>query len=209
MTQTKRGPYKNGIVRRRQILDKAVEVFGTYGYLAGSLRQIAAEVGVTPAALARHFDSKEDLLVEVLRYWENDNAHRTAGAEPTGVAALRDLTDLMEYHLRHRGFLQLFLTLGVEATNPDHPARQFIVERYASTREGFAKRIQDAIDAGELMPLPPEQVQSEARLLIAALDGFELQWLLDPDFDLVSEVDRFIEATIRRLEGTPRLPVDK
>ncbi|WP_205865047.1 TetR/AcrR family transcriptional regulator [Planctomonas sp. JC2975] len=186
-------------MRRQQILDKAVEVFGTYGYAAGSLRQIAAEVGVTPAALARHFDSKEDLLVEVLRYWESDNAHRTPGPVPTGVAAIRDLTDLMQYHVQHRGFLQLFLTLGVEATNPEHPARSFVVERYASTLAGFAERIEGAISQGEFAPLAPDQIQSEARLLIAALDGLELQWLLNSDFDLVAEVDRFIEGTISRL----------
>lgn len=201
MSTTKRGPYKNGIQRRQQILDKAVEIFGTYGYTAGSLRQIAAEVGVSPAALARHFDSKEDLLVEVLRYWENDNAHRRSGPLPTGVEAIRDLADLMHYHVQHRGFLQLFLTLSVEATNPEHPARTFVVERYASTRADFAGRIRDAVAAGEFTPLSAEETEAEARSLIAVLDGLELQWLLEPDFDLTAAVDRFIEQTIRRLSA--------
>lgn len=202
MTDSKRGPYKNGIQRRQQILDKAVEVFGTYGYTAGSLRQIAAEVGVTPAALMRHYDSKEDLLVEVLRYWENDNAHRESGPALTGVAAIRDLADLMQYHVRHRGFLQLFLTLSVEATNPGHPARDFVTARYASTRADFAQRIRDAIAAGDFAQLSESRIQSEARGLVAMLDGLELQWLLEPDFDLTSEVDQFIEQLIERL-GAP------
>lgn len=199
MSTIKRGPYKNGIQRRQQILDKAVEIFGTYGYTAGSLRQIAAEVGVTPAALARHFDSKEDLLVEVLRYWENDNAHRSSGPAPSGVEAIRDLADLMHYHVQHRGFLQLFLTLTVEATNPEHPARAFVVERYTSTRAEFARRIRDAIAAGQFAPLSAAERDAEARALIAMLDGLELQWLLDPAFDLIAAVDRFIEQTIKRL----------
>ena len=44
-----RGPYQNGIRRRREIIESASRVFASYGFTSGSLRQIADEVGVTPA----------------------------------------------------------------------------------------------------------------------------------------------------------------
>ena len=52
-----RGPYQKGIRRRREIVDAASRIFARYGYGGGSLRQIADDVGVTPAALARHFET--------------------------------------------------------------------------------------------------------------------------------------------------------
>ncbi len=65
-----RGPYRTGIKRRREIVDAASRIFARYGYAGGSLRQIAGDVGVTPAALARHFDNKYGLLQAVLTHWE-------------------------------------------------------------------------------------------------------------------------------------------
>src|ERR1700722_3397963 len=74
-----RGPYQKGIRRRREIVDAASRIFARYGY-GGSLRQIANDVGVTPAALARHFGNKYGLLQAVLTHWEDDDAHHFDGA---------------------------------------------------------------------------------------------------------------------------------
>ncbi len=51
----RRGPYRSGIKRRREIIDAASLVFARYGYAGASLRQMADDVGVTAAAFSRHF----------------------------------------------------------------------------------------------------------------------------------------------------------
>ena len=65
-----RGPYKNGLATRQQIVDASAALFARHGYTGASLREIAREVGVTPSALDRHFAGKEDLLLAVLNQWE-------------------------------------------------------------------------------------------------------------------------------------------
>jgi hypothetical protein len=35
-------------------------------------------------------------------------------------------------------------------------------------------------------------------MLIAAMDGLELQWLIDPDIDLVALFDEYMDAAITR-----------
>lgn len=52
--------------RREQILDAATRTFARAGFTNTSLDAIAAEAGVTPVILYRHFASKADLYREVL-----------------------------------------------------------------------------------------------------------------------------------------------
>ncbi|TQL48849.1 TetR family transcriptional regulator [Homoserinimonas aerilata] len=204
---TVRGPYRNGIERRAEIIAKASEVFGTYGYVAGSLRQIATEVGITPAAITRHFDSKEDLLAEVIRAWTTKSS-QALGPSATGLTHFERLIKLMEFNHAHRGFLELFLTLSTEASNPDHPARRFITERYEQTLTNFMSNLGLAVRSGAAKAMTPSEIEAESREVIAMMDGLEIQWLLNPEVDLLGLFASYIRRTLERwrapaLRSTP------
>jgi AcrR family transcriptional regulator len=47
-------------------LDAALEVFGEKGYEAGTMREIAARVGVSEPAIYRHYASKEAILGDIV-----------------------------------------------------------------------------------------------------------------------------------------------
>lgn len=51
---------------RENILSVAIELFGSRGYDAVSLRDVTAEVGLKAPALYNHFSSKEELLAEAM-----------------------------------------------------------------------------------------------------------------------------------------------
>ncbi len=53
--------------RKSEILDAAVAVFSEKGYDAGSMREIAEIVGVSEPALYRHFSSKEDICLALIK----------------------------------------------------------------------------------------------------------------------------------------------
>jgi AcrR family transcriptional regulator len=53
--------------RRRQILRVARAEFGTDGYHATSMNEVAEAAGVTKPVLYQHFESKEHLFLELLR----------------------------------------------------------------------------------------------------------------------------------------------
>lgn len=196
---TSRGPYKKGVQRRREIIDAAARIFARHGYHGGSLRHIADEVGVTGATLISYFGSKEGLLVAVLRRWQEESSRwQGPGA---GLDHIRALILLMRYHTTHRGFIELFLTLSTEASNPDHPARDFIVKRYEDTFHGFKRQLITARDVGDILPLPDDAIDLEVRSLIALMDGLEIQWLLNPDLDLVSNFQAQVNIAISRWTG--------
>jgi AcrR family transcriptional regulator len=52
--------------RRGEILDAALAVFGEKGYEAGTMREIAARVGVSEPAIYRHYESKEAILADIV-----------------------------------------------------------------------------------------------------------------------------------------------
>lgn len=52
--------------RRGEVLDAALAVFSTKGYDCGTMREIAAVVGVTEPALYRHYAGKEALFEDLI-----------------------------------------------------------------------------------------------------------------------------------------------
>lgn len=165
-----RGPYRTGIRRREQIIDAATAVFAEYGYAGGSVRTIADRIGASPASLLQHFGSKEGLLMAVLRDWDR----RTVDARLTAVTGLdyfRRLPEVMGAHLENRGLLELFSTIAAEASNPTHPAREFIQQRYTDNLATLATHLREAIDTGEATPFTPAEIDQEVRLVTALLDG--------------------------------------
>ena len=191
-----RGPYRTGIKRRREIVDAAARIFARYGYAGGSLRQIAGDVGVTPAALARHFDNKYGLLQAVLNHWEEENDHWFDGAR--GVEYFRRLPLLVEYHTGEPGLIELLLTVATEATDPQHPARAWAVQRYDRTiRLGIAY-LHEARDIGEIHAMDDEQIELEARGVFALMDGMQLQWLLNPSLPVAQMFNDQLEPILKR-----------
>lgn len=203
---TARGPYRKGVERREQIIRSASEVFGELGYIGGSLRTIGDRVGASPATLIQYFGSKEGLLTAVLDDWTTQTSRWSLPDDPRGLAYFRALIRLMEYHVEHRGMLELFITMAAEATNTGHPAREFIQHRYAGLLETASAKLREAADTGEVAPLSDEQIEAEIRILIAVLDGIELQWLLGADVDLPAVVTRHIEQAIASWKAGSSLP---
>jgi len=53
---------------REAVLERSVSLFAAAGFHGVSMRDIAADVGVTPAALYHHFPDKEQLYLGVVAY---------------------------------------------------------------------------------------------------------------------------------------------
>lgn len=193
----RRGPYANGIQRRQQILDHAVTVFGQQGYAGGSLRDIAERVGVTAPAIIRLFGSKEGLLTATLARSEEQTP--LAGAH--GIDYLEGWGRLPEDNIRNRGLVEMLLTVATEASNPEHPAHDFMVERYRSAVDHLATQLREAAERGDIRPLSRDEIETEARGFVALMDGLEIQWLLDPGMDLVAVHEHHFTRMLDRLRA--------
>lgn len=194
-----RGPYRTGVRRKAQIVDAAWAIFARRGYATSSLREIADAVGVTTAALLRHFTSKEELLVATLERWE-EGTHELSIRTDRGDGLDYFLTfpALMSYHVQHPGLIELFLTICTETSDPEHPARAWVAARYAAiVRDGVAQ-LHHAGHLGLARAMSDAEAEAEVRALFAMMDGLELQWLADPGVDLVGQFERAFTITLQR-----------
>lgn len=175
--------YAKGVARRQQILDRAIEVFADKGAEGTSLRAIAEKIGVSHAALLHYFGSREELLVEVLR--EGELRH---GDPRDNVEVVGTMVRAAERNVTIPGFVALYTSLLAGSLEADKQySRDFFSTRFARVRERLAELIRIGQDQGTMRRgIEPEAM---AALVIAASDGLQTQWLLDPDVDIAKSLE--------------------
>ncbi|MFF1817804.1 TetR/AcrR family transcriptional regulator [Kribbella sp. NPDC058245] len=180
MANGRRSNAERTATTRGEILSAAIDAFGTRGFHKASLQEIAAAAGVTPAGLLHHFGSKNQLLTELLAHRDSSEIAEVNDPErPYGTDFLDHLAITAERNSQRRGVTQLYAVLSAEGVTEDHPAQDYFRARYDGLRRMIADEIRTAQTAGDL-PTGPDPVRV-ATLVIAAMDGLQVQWLYDPE----------------------------
>jgi hypothetical protein len=99
-----------------------------------------------------------------------------------GMTSLDGLVELAAVNARDPENSRLFTVTVAEAVSTEHPAHEWARERYVRVHDHNRARIEVAIERGEIPPTA--NVDALARLLTAAMDGLQLQWLLDERVDM-------------------------
>jgi AcrR family transcriptional regulator len=195
-----RGGYAKGDARRDAIVDVATEVFGTQGYRAATMLQIAASCGISRTGLLHHFPTKESLLEAVLS--RRDETSRVQfpveiGTEDADRAALQRLISVVRHNAESPAIVNLFSVLSAEAGDPEHPAHHYFVTRYAALRAGLEESLGRLKAGGALVDgTDPQALAVE---LIALMDGVQVQWVLAPDqIDMALVLQHRINAALAR-----------
>lgn len=185
-----RGPYAKGLQRRQLILEAALRAYARSGPDGPVLRQIAADAGLSERGISHYFASREELLVAIIEDRERDDAGlRTADGALPGIDRLVEL--ITERHTSTPGIAKLYLDLAVAASDPSHPGHELFSRRYADLRTHFGRLLarDGVVDAAASERL--------AAVLVAIVDGLQIQWMLDPTLDLRETLELF-----GRLVGT-------
>lgn len=179
--------------RREEIVRAASRTFAAKGYRTGSLADVAEQVGITHAGVLHHFGSKEQLLVAVLQQRDDDGVRDLEGQHiPGGVELFRHLVRTVRANAARPGIVQGYTVLVGESVTQGHPARDWVVQRFAVLRGQVADAVQ------EIGPhVPRADAVRAADAVIGVMDGLQVQWLLDPDaVDLPDATAFAIEAVL-------------
>lgn len=183
-----RGPYNKGLATRDEILDVALELFSDAGYDRTSVREIARRTGLSQAGLLHHFSSKEALFLEILRRRDqlNERDYTDTHGRPVTVDGL---IAIMRHNADDAGLVRLFVTMSAESAKATSLGREFFQQRYRYLQDDIAADIRAHQAEGRVSStLDPIEVAS---VLIAAADGLQLQWLLDPEVvDMAGRLQR-------------------
>ncbi|MFY9935090.1 MAG: TetR/AcrR family transcriptional regulator [Streptosporangiaceae bacterium] len=182
--------------RRQQILQSAIALFAQRGVDRASLRTVGEAIGVSHTALRHYFSSRDELLVEVYRTHEALSFEHASPAEGSAVGVMAEAA---EQNRSIPGLVELYATLTTDALQEGHAlTRDFVRDRFRQLRETLAARIETGQRAGRIAAdIDPVDA---AALVIAASDGLQIQWLLDPD---AVDVGRSLSLLERLLPRDP------
>ncbi|MEB3050811.1 TetR/AcrR family transcriptional regulator [Mycolicibacter sp. MYC123] len=164
------GSYDDG-TRRTEILQTAATLIASSG-LRTSLQEIADAAGILPGSLYHHFESKEAILVELVRRYHADlerigeaanDMLDTPGSEPAGQVIVRLGTAIARCAVAHRAALQMSFYEAPSA-NPELVG---------------------------LLEEPPTTVQ---RAMLQALRAGRWSGYIRPDLDLPTLADRMCQS---------------
>ncbi len=170
-----RGPYAKSALRRAEIIDSAISVFGTHGYRGGSLRQIAKQLDLGLTTVMHHFPTKVALLAAVLDQEDaadTDFLDRSArdGFVPTVLA-------IVERNLARRELVRMFAIVSAEATHPEHEAHAWLRRRYTTVVADYATAIVADRRLGRIRTTIDEHMLAD--LVIGGWEGIQVRWLAD------------------------------
>jgi AcrR family transcriptional regulator len=182
--------------RRQQLLERGAELFTSHSYDELSMKEIAAEVGISKALLYHYFPSKQAFFEETLGAWAERLRERT---EPDPeLAPLEQLTKSLD------GFLSLIEENAVAYRNlmqsaTGVPAIRDLIEE---VRRATAERILDG--------LYPDEAPPKARTAVSGwlwfMDGACLNWIEHRDIERGELRDLLLGVLMGALVAADALP---
>lgn len=185
-------------VVREGALRAAIELIAQQGYAATSMAQVAAAAGISPSGLAHHFSSKQALLGAVLDHRDRMDTLPEPTPQDPPWNRYDAMVDLARQNMRRTQLVQLYASMTGEAVTVDHPAHGWLQSHYdlviETLRDGLVR------DQGTGHVREDAPVERIARSFVALMDGLQLQWLLNPGFDMAEALAEHLED-LRRTWG--------
>lgn len=194
--------------RKEDILKAAMHVFGTKGLKDGTLAEVAEQVGMTRAGVLHHFNSKDELILEVLEYRDHHGVEYLEDHKvPTGMAFFAHLVWTAFANARRAGVVQAYTVFSADSVLDDSTTREYFEHRYRTLRDQAIEAFQDI--AAPKTYDDEIRIQRASASILAVMDGLQLQWLLSPEsIDLGEATYMAIDAIVKEaLE--PRAPLFK
>jgi AcrR family transcriptional regulator len=140
--------------RRTELMDAALDAFGELGFERASLQDVADRAGVTKGAIYHYFDSKEQLLIELMRERllpaiETDEELIRA-AEGSRDEVLRTMLVRMWRRFQAPGQIELARLAMTELPKYPELGRILYQEIALRSREVLRRALEWGVERGEL-----------------------------------------------------------
>lgn len=185
--------YKKSAISAAQIVAAAMRVIARQGYARTSLKDIAAEAGMSKGAVHYHFSTKEVLVSKVLESATDAVAERTREAWQAGgnnpFEALRAaVRELWAVRLSESDEVKVVSDLLAQGLH-DETLRPQLAAYYRFASGQTTEHLVTVLASYGLRP----KVRAELipRLLLGLLDGLMLQVFVDPE---VIDADELVES---------------
>ena len=183
---------------RQNILVVALRLFAEHGFEGASMRDIANEVGMKAASIYSHYASKEQLLLELLRFGHEEHNRRIRWAlNAAQDECIAQLSAAVRAHVRmHTDYPMLAAVSNTELHALSTEAGSPVLALRANTEAMLAEVVRKGVQSG-VFQVPHEW------LAVAVIGGMGLRvahWYT-PDFELDGDgiSDIYVEYALRVL----------
>jgi AcrR family transcriptional regulator len=180
---------ENTEVRQQQIIDAAGNLISKYGSEHLTVKRIAAEVGISEAAIYRHFKSKKSILSFLLTHSEEailrDISPANVGSEPVTLDAIEEI---IRNHFSAIG-MRKGISFQIIAEVISLGDRKLNKQAY-QTVEKYISRLNDLLTEGVRNGAIQKDIdlESSALLLFTLIQGLVNIWSLsDGGFNLINK----------------------
>ncbi|AYD89582.1 TetR/AcrR family transcriptional regulator [Actinomyces sp. 2119] len=184
--------------RREQIVEVTTELVAKHGFNGLSLQEVADAVGITQAGLLHYIGTKNGLLELLLdnRYDRQGtpqdfiDSGDPAATHPDGISLPAYFRYLVAFNEARPELMELYMTLGVEATDPRHPAYDHFINRPDQVWDHYStftwRLPPDIVAAGGW-----ETMRPLVEMAIEAMDGAQIRFFRRPPISLTKEWARW------------------
>jgi AcrR family transcriptional regulator len=171
-------------VRRRAVLDAALAVFSDLGYTRATLTDVADRLGVTKGCLYHYFESKEQLLLDLIR--DRTGAvviedEAISSSEGTPREVLERLLQRVWNHYQEPGQIEVAILALTELPKVPEAGRLFYEDVVARSERTFRKVLERGRPCDEV---PEDEVRRAAKMIplmiMGAAMGTRLFRSIDP-----------------------------
>jgi AcrR family transcriptional regulator len=172
--------------RREQILAAAVKVFARKGFAASRIEDVAAEAGIGKGVIYLYFDSRDELLLSVLSSYAAQTKSMLASlGSGSPLERLERLVHLVINSAaaqpdHARVLLDLWAMTPSIDDWADGPLRD-MTSVYREYRSSVVDLLREATERGEIRPGVGDH---HATVIVGAIEGCLLQWLIDSSIAL-------------------------
>jgi AcrR family transcriptional regulator len=187
------------VERRQALIDAAWRCAAVRGFRDLTVDDVCAQAGASKGAFYGYFKQKQDLLLALL---EDDAAAldgelaRITRTSSSGVERVRRFARVMLARGDDPARVQVRADLWAELLTDD-AVRGRLAEATQRRRELVRCWIDEAVESGELVPIPANALAS---ILLALTDGLMLHAALDPGGFRWRNVRRTIDVLLGGLE---------
>jgi AcrR family transcriptional regulator len=196
---------KNAADRRDEVIDATLRLASEIGPDRITTDAIAKAVGLSQAAVFRHFPRKEDIWTAVLDWLRGRFAELWAGTIAQETSSERRLRGIVrgqfEFVRAHPGLPMILMSREL------HTRSEFLRRGIAGMMEMFHRHLVGVLEEGKRSGefAADLDVARAAYVVIALIQGLAVRWSLSGRaFDIVSEGERALDITLSGMCGRGR-----
>lgn len=179
--------YEPGRKTQARILDATRELLGEVGLEGTTVKAICERAGVRAGSFYNLFDSKEQVILGVVR-----NAIAAVDPHPDGMGS-DTVDELIEAYIAfitdQSPLSRIYLQIAISGALTNGELAAAVVRHH----QRRVRRFGDAMSR-EKPELSAAEVELRTQVLLAALQGLAFDWLMDPTFDFAAHARRVAEV---------------